>query len=308
MRPPPTRPDRALAQVLASGVVHGDAAPWLAALPADSVDLCFTSPPYADTRSYARIPPEDYVEWFLPHAELVLTAVRPSGSFVLNIVNRVGRRGEYRGQRHPYVFELVLAIQQLGWRWIETYIWVKPNAMVGRFGPRPKPAFEYVFHFSPSVSPYFDLNAIRVPFRSSPTEIRRVQATPSARRTTSAGFGRDRSKSFSTGAADPGNVILAPQVYNQHYGPAGHHPAPMPEQLADFFIRALSPPDGIVLDPFAGSGTTCVVADRLGRRGGGIENRRDYVTLARHRIHQARQQTTTSRSPSDGSELPSPPC
>lgn len=92
---------------------------------------------YADARAYSR-----YVEWFLPHAREMLRAAKPSGSFVLNIKNRVAKSGPLRGQRHPYVYELVLALQHLGWRWIETYVWSKPNAVPGRFGPRTKDAFE----------------------------------------------------------------------------------------------------------------------------------------------------------------------
>jgi len=60
----------------------------------------------------------------------------------------VANRGPLKGQRHPYVYELVIALQHMGWRWIETYIWAKPNAVPGRFGPRTKDSFEYVYHFA----------------------------------------------------------------------------------------------------------------------------------------------------------------
>ena len=83
------------------------------------MDLFFTSPPYADARAYSRIHPDNYVEWFLPFAAAMREATSPTGSFVLNIKNRVAKSGELRGQRHPYVYELVLAIQRLGWRWVE---------------------------------------------------------------------------------------------------------------------------------------------------------------------------------------------
>ncbi len=52
----------------------------------------------------------------------------------------------------------------MGWRWIETYIWAKPNAVPGKFGPRTKDSFEYVYHFAKGGRPpYFDLDAVRVP-------------------------------------------------------------------------------------------------------------------------------------------------
>ena len=86
---PPEDRAEALRRLLADGVVWGDSADWLPRLPEGSVDLFFTSPPYADARSYLRISPDDYVEWFLPFAEAMLSAAKDTGSFVLNIKNRV---------------------------------------------------------------------------------------------------------------------------------------------------------------------------------------------------------------------------
>ena len=58
----------------------------------------------------------------------------------------------------------------------------------------------------------------------------------------------------------------------------------MPEGLASFFIKAVCPSDGVVIDPFAGSGTTIVAARRLGRRAGGLELHQEFVIEARRRI------------------------
>src|SRR5699024_9360195 len=195
-------------------------------------------------------------------------ATAESGSMVLNIKNRVAGSGPLKGERHPYVYELVLALQQMGWRWIETYVWAKPNAIPGRFGPRTKDAFEYVYHFARGQQPYFDLDAIRVPYKSDPAEIARRARDKNGRRTTEAGFGRDRSQTYRHGGADPGNVVNVSQSYNQFKGVS--HTAAMPEGLAEFFILCMSPENGLVVDPFAGSGTTVTVARRLGRRSFGI--------------------------------------
>jgi hypothetical protein len=148
----PPRPnvtgDAALRKLLDQGVAWGDSAEWLPVLPEASVDLWFTSPPYADARAYSRIHPDRYVEWFLPFGKYMLAATKDTGWLVLNIKNRVANSGPLRGQRHPYVYQLVLALQQQGWRWLETYIWSKPNAVPGRFGPRTKDSFEYVYAFA----------------------------------------------------------------------------------------------------------------------------------------------------------------
>ena len=278
-----------LAEILDRGVVCGDAADWLVRLPENSVDLFFTSPPYADARDYTQVDPDDYVDWFMPFAVEMLRACAPTGSFVLNIKNRVAKRGPLRGQRHPYTYQLVLALQAMGWRWVESYVWVKPNAVPGRFGPRPKNSFEDVYHFAKGRRPYFDLDGVRVPYKADAAEIKRRRNDTNGRRTTAAGFGRDRSRTYESGGADPGNVIVVPQAYNQHYGPAGKHTAVMPEGVADYFVRALSPPGGVVIDPFAGSGTTIVAARSHRRLAGGVEINADYATVANDRISAAEQ-------------------
>lgn len=268
--------------LLSQGVVHGDSALWLPSLPADSVDLILTSPPYADARAYSRIHPDDYVDWFIPFAQTMLPLLTETGSLVLNLKERVASSGRYKGQRHPYVLRLVLALQEMGWRWVEEYVWAKTNAMPGRFGPRTKDAWEHVYHFTRGPRPYFDLDAVRVPYRTPPEEIARRAKDRNGRRVTQAGFGRDRTSTWSRGGADPGNVLFLPQTYNQHKGVA--HPALMPEALAEFFVKGMCPEGGVVLDPFAGGGTTVLVARRLGRQAGGIELHREYAEEALRRI------------------------
>lgn len=272
----------ALDFLLSEGVTWGDASLWLPSLPGGSVDLFFTSPPYADQRAYSRIHPDRYVEWFLPFARSMYDATGETGSMVINIKQRVAKDGPLKGQRHPYVFQLVLALQNMGWRWIEEYVWQKPNAIPGRFGPRTKDSFEHVFHFARGAKPYFDLSAIRVPYRTTQDEIDRRMLDTNGRRSTAAGFGRDRVQTYRHGGADPGNVIPVSQTYNQHKGVA--HTAPMPEGLAEFFVKAMTPVGGVVIDPFAGSGTTAVVARRLGRRVGGLELHEEFALAAQQRV------------------------
>jgi len=170
----------------------------------------------------------------------------------------------------------------MGWRWIETYIWAKPNGVPGKFGPRTKDSFEYVYHFARGAKPHFDLDAVRAPYRANEAEIARRKRDTAGRRNTEAGFGRDRTRTYLLGGADPGNVVSVSQTYNQHRGVA--HTAAMPEGLAEFFIKAASPAGGIVIDPFAGGATTIVVARRLGRRSGGFEIHHQFVEDALRRI------------------------
>jgi DNA modification methylase len=271
-----------LNRLLIEGVVQGDALDLIPRLPKRSVDMFFMSPPYADARSYSKIHPDKYVKWFLPFAEAMYDVASRTGSMFINIKNRVANRGNLKGQRHPYVYELVLSLQKMGWRWLETYIWSKPNAIPGRFGPRTKDSFEYVYHFARGAKPYFDLDSVRVPYKADDNEIARRKSDKLGRRNTEAGFGRDRTRTYLLGGADPGNVVSVPQTYNQHQGV--RHTAAMPEGLAEFFIKLACPEEGLVIDPFAGSGTTIVVAKRLGRHAGGFEIHEDYVREAQRRI------------------------
>lgn len=278
----PKTPAKVLEALLSNGVTWGDSTEWLPRLPVGSVDLFFMSPPYADARAYSRIHPDRYVEWFMPFARAMFDATSQTGSLVINIKNRVAKSGPLKGQRHPYVYELVIALQHMGWRWLETYIWAKPNAVPGKFGPRTKDAYEYVYHFARGARPFFDLDAIRVPYKTSGEEIERRKLDVNGRRNTAAGFGRDRTTTYLRGGADPGNVLNVPQTYNQHYGVA--HTAAMPEGLAEFFIKAMSPSSGVVIDPFAGGGTSVVVGQRHNRRVAGVELHQEFVAEARRRI------------------------
>ena len=84
-----------LQRVIDEGVIHGDAQALLPQLPRESVDLFFTSPPYADARAYSRIHPDRYVEWFLPFARAMYDTAKPTGSLIINIKNRVANRANH---------------------------------------------------------------------------------------------------------------------------------------------------------------------------------------------------------------------
>jgi DNA modification methylase len=92
-------------------ILLGDCEEVLKSFPDNSVDLIFTSPPYADQRkkTYGGIKPDDYVDWFLPKAAQFFRVLKPRGTFVLNIKERV-----VNGERHTYVIELILELRKQG--------------------------------------------------------------------------------------------------------------------------------------------------------------------------------------------------
>src|SRR5882672_7332346 len=89
----------------------GDCKEELIKVPANSVDLIVTSPPYADQRkdTYGGISHNKYVEWFLPISEQLLRVLKPTGTFVLNIKEKVAD-----GERSTYVIELILEMRKQG--------------------------------------------------------------------------------------------------------------------------------------------------------------------------------------------------
>src|SRR4030042_2028362 len=95
-------------------IFRGDCEEVLKELPDNSIDLIFTSPPYADQRAktYGGIKPDRYVDWFMPKAAQFLRVLKPTGTFVLNIKERV-----VEGERHTYVIELILEMRKQGWLW-----------------------------------------------------------------------------------------------------------------------------------------------------------------------------------------------
>src|SRR2546426_3779608 len=101
-------------------VIKGDSLSVLREMPANFVDLIVTSPPYADSRkkTYGGIHPDKYVEWFSPISAELKRVLKPNGTFILNIKEKV-----VGSERHTYVIELVLHLRRQGWLWTEEFIW-----------------------------------------------------------------------------------------------------------------------------------------------------------------------------------------
>lgn len=134
------RPDH-----LENVVIHGDACSELKLFSAENVDLIFTSPPYADSRkkTYGGIHPDRYVEWFLPFTAEFFRVLKSTGSFVLNIKEKV-----VDGERHTYVLDLIVQMRKQGWLWTEEYIWHKKNCYPGKWPNRFRDSWERCLHFT----------------------------------------------------------------------------------------------------------------------------------------------------------------
>lgn len=260
-------------------VVLGDATEILKQYPANSVDLIVTSPPYADRRkdTYGGVHPDKYVEWFLPISGELLRVLKPDGTFVLNIKEKVAN-----GERHTYVIELILALRQQGWLWTEEFIWHKRNSFPGKWPNRFRDSWERLLQFNKTRDFNMYQEEVMIPMGDwAKSRLKNLSETDKRRDNSKvgSGFGKNVSKWVGRDMAYPTNVLhMATETGNKS------HSAVFPEALPEWFIKLFSKEGDIVLDPFLGSGTTCRVAKRLNRSSVGIEILEEYYNIAKERL------------------------
>ncbi len=260
-------------------ILAGDCRALLPRLPNACVDLIVTSPPYADQRrhTYGGVPPDEYVAWFLPIAAELQRVLKPTGSFVLNIKERVAN-----GERHTYVLELILAMRRQGWLWTEEYIWHKRNTAPGKWPNRFRDSWERCLHFTKGRQFAMYQDAVMVPMGEwRHARLRNLSETDRKRDNSRvrSGFGKKVENWVGRDMAYPTNVLhMATECSNKN------HSATFPIALPAWFIKLFTQPGDVVLDPFIGSGTTAVAAAQLGRVYVGMEQDANYVAIAQERL------------------------
>jgi len=254
----------------------GDCREVLKTLKDNSVDLIFTSPPYADSRAntYGGIKPDKYVEWFLPITKELLRVLKPTGTFVLNIKEKV-----VSGERHTYVIELILEMRKQGWLWTEEFIWHKKNSYPGKWPNRFRDSWERLLQFNKTHKFHMYQEEVMVPMGDwAERRLKNLSETDKVRDPSKAGsgFGKRIANWIGREKAYPSNVLhLATETKNKN------HSAVFPEDLPEWFIKLFTKQRDWVLDPFMGSGTTNRVAQQMGRNSIGIEILSDYFDLAK---------------------------
>lgn len=262
-----------------TNLLLGDCRESLISLPDNSVDLIFTSPPYADQRksTYGGIHPEEYVEWFLPVSEQLLRVLKPTGTFMLNIKEKV-----LNGERSTYVMELIIAMRKQGWLWTEEFIWHKKNCYPGKWPNRFRDAWERLLQFNKEKHFLMYQEEVMVPMGDwAKSRLKNLSNTDKLRDNSKvgSGFGKNISNWLDRDKAYPTNVLhLATECNNKN------HSAAFPEELPEWFIKLFSKEGDTVLDPFMGSGTTNFVAQRLRRNSIGIEIVPEYYEMVRKQI------------------------
>jgi site-specific DNA-methyltransferase (adenine-specific) len=260
-------------------ILLGDCGEVLNSFPDNTIDLIFTSPPYADQRknTYGGIDPDEYVEWFLPKSAEFYRVLKPSGTFVLNIKERV-----VNGERHTYVIELILELKKQGWLWTEEFIWHKKNSYPGKWPNRFRDNWERLLQFNKQRKFNMYQTAVMVPVGDWAKErLSNLSDTDKTRDESKvgSGFGKNISNWVNRKKVYPNNVLhLATECSNRN------HSAAFPIELPIWFIKLFTQPDDIVLDPFVGSGTTTAAAIQLGRKYIGVDTEDEFVNLSKERI------------------------
>ncbi len=282
----------------------GDSRVLLGNLPDASVNLVFTSPPYAlhFKKEYGNVHKDQYVDWFLTFAREIQRVLTDDGSFVLNIG---GSYNKGLPTRSVYHFRLLLAlVDELGFHLAQECFWYNPAKMpmpaewvtVRRI--RVKDAVEYVWWFSKTPWPKANNRRVLKPYSADMLRLnkRGVRATtrPSGHNITS-----DFDK-IEAGGSIPPNAIeeaiaddflkfgnnAANDQYTKRCKEAGVkiHPARFPAALPEFFVKLLTNEGDVVVDPFGGSNTTGMVAEAAGRRWIVGEEVAEYVEASKFRF------------------------
>ncbi len=261
------------------GLLLGDSREVLRTLADDSVDCNVTSPPYYSGRRHvgdtiheigSEKTVEEYVEALASVGREVYRVTRPTGSYWLNLDDKYERK-EWLG----IPWRVAFAMREIGWKIRSEVIWHKPRHprhVRNVAKDRLTPAHELFFHFVKSKDAYYDMDAIRKP-PSPPI------------------WGKNGLVK-ATGSSVPTDVWTI-QIEDST-SPENDY-AVFPEALVELPIRATCPRGGTVLDPFVGSGTTAVVALRLGRKAIGIDASADCLAFTKKRILEFGGQPATSR-------------
>jgi site-specific DNA-methyltransferase (cytosine-N4-specific) len=282
--------------------VCGDALELLGALEDESVDLIVTSPPFALLRAkrYGNEDQDGYVEWLATFGAAAQRVLKPSGSLVIDIGNAYVKGSPTRSL-YPYRV-LLKFVDDLGYHLAEEFFWYNPAKLpspiewVNKRRIRVKDAVNTVWWLSKTEWPKADVNKVLRPYSErmskllqDPTAFYKPGERPSE---------HDVSKRFAdnNGGAIPPNLLqISNTDSNSNYLRTCRklgvrsHPARFPEALPEFFIKFLTDPGDLVLDIFAGSNTTGMVAERLGRRWLSFELDREYAALSMIRFLEGRQ-------------------
>ena len=299
-------------------ILIGDVLEKLKELSDESVQCVVTSPPYFGLRNYGadgqiglERTPEEYVEKLVNVFREIRRVLRNDGSMFLNLGDSFAGGGRNAGNSKPHPkatkglehlgevcpsyrglpaknligipWHVALALQTDGWFLRCDIIWEKPNCMPDSCKDRPTRSHEYIFLLTKSSRYFYDAKAILEPYTKPMDRWAGEILDAKGKSEWDEGTGQ---KSYRTRNMRPNpngrNKRSVWTIPTKSY--LGAHFAVFPEALVEPCILAGSKEGGIILDPFAGSGTSLAVAKRLGRSFIGIELNPAYLPLIEKRL------------------------
>lgn len=260
-----------------TSLLIGDCRDALRALPDAIANCVVTSPPYFGLRDYGvggqigmEDTPQQFVNTMVEVFRSVRRVLRDDGTLWLNLGDSYGAKKQLLG----IPWRVALALQADGWHLRQDIIWHKPNVMPEPAKDRCVKSHEYIFLLSKSPTYHFDFEAIREPEVCG--RMRGPALHPDSKSTNGNG---GLARRVSDGKRNKRSVW---SVNTKPFKEA--HFATYPPELIEPCIIAGCPEGGTVLDPFFGSGTTGIVAERLGRKWIGCELSEEYAEIARRRL------------------------
>ncbi len=264
------------------------------------VQLVFTSPPFPLQREkkYGNRTGDAFATWLAGYAEPLVKMLTPDGSIVLEIGN--GWNSGTPTMSTAGIKSLLAFQEAANLHLCQEFICFNPARLptpaewVTVRRTRVKDAFTRVWWMSPTPHPKADNRKVLTEYSASMRKLLKKGTYTGGKRPSEHHIG---AKSFLTdnGGAIPPNVLIPPDCDPQAVLPIANtassdhyhrtcrekglprHPAVMPAPLVEFFVRFLTDPGDVVLDPFAGSNSTGAVAERLGRKWIGIEANEEYA-------------------------------
>jgi len=276
-------------------LIENDCFIGLKSIDENSIDLVFTSPPYADTISYGdgvKIYDEtNFHEWFIPIIKELHRVTKPTGSFILNINDKV-----VNGERSIYVFDLVCRIvRETGWNLHDRYIWHKKSGLPsgGSYTnfSRLDDKMEYIFHFVKTAKNFkTNIDNVREPYAEISVKRMKNKVAFEKNHIDENGIIPERECVREVKPNKNGKIPSTVFRFNTSgtLGKSGKfsskHPAAFHPDMPRWFVKYLTDPGDKVLDPFMGSGTTAVVCEQENREWIGMEINPSYISLIKDRI------------------------
>ena len=260
------------------------------------VDLIFTSPPFPLNRKkrYGNKQGEAYVDWLADFAPLFRKVLKAKGSIVLELGN-AWEPG--RPVMSTLALKALLTFLERGeFTLCQQFVWHNPAKLpspaqwVNIERIRVKDAYTHLWWMALTDRPYADNRQVLTEYSASMKKLLERQSYNTGRRPSQHHIGEKSFLKNNAGAIPSNLITLANTQASSSYlnycrtHQLQPHPARMPSGLAEFFIKFLTKPKNLVLDPFAGSNTTGAAAENLGRRWLAIEPNESYLEGSRGRF------------------------